>query len=105
MIKNEVVDKYKIPQSDIDRGGLRIVSTVDRAKQSDMVKAVQAERPKDTPSVHVGMASVKPGDGAIVALYGGEDYHEAPAERRHPGQDAGRLDVQDLHADRGAAVR
>ena len=76
MIKNEVVNKYKIPQADIDRGGLRIVSTVDRGKQSDMVKAVRAERPKDTPSVHVGMASVKPGDGAIVALYGGEDYQK-----------------------------
>src|SRR6478735_4823953 len=74
MVKNEVVDKYKIPQSDIDRGGLRIVSTVDKNKQSDMVKAVRAERPEDTPSVHVGMASIKPGDGAIVALYGGEDY-------------------------------
>jgi len=74
MIKNEVVDKYKIPQSDIDRGGLRIVSTVDKNKQSDMVKAVRAERPEDTPSVHVGMASIKPGDGGIVALYGGEDY-------------------------------
>ena len=74
MVKNEVVNKYKIPQSDIDRGGLRIVSTVDKAKQSDMVKAVRAERPEDTPSVHVGMASIKPGNGAIVALYGGEDY-------------------------------
>ena len=74
MVKNEVVNKYKIPQSDIDRGGLRIVSTIDKAKQADMVKAVRAERPEDTPSVHVGMASIKPGNGAIVALYGGEDY-------------------------------
>src|SRR4029079_5776139 len=52
----------------------RIVSTVDKSKQSDMVKAVRAERPEKTPSVHVGMASMKPGNGAIVALYGGEDY-------------------------------
>ena len=55
--------------------------------------------------MHVGLASIKPGDGAIVAMYGGEDYTEAPAERRHPGQDAGRVDVQALHADRRAAVR
>jgi len=74
MIKNEVIAKDKISQAEIDRGGLRIVSTVDKDKQSDMVKAVQAERPQDTPSVHVGMASIKPGNGAIVALYGGEDY-------------------------------
>ena len=74
MVKNEVVDKYKIPQADLDRGGYRIVSTVDRAKQADMVEAVKKERPEDTPSVHVGMASIQPGNGAIVALYGGEDY-------------------------------
>ena len=30
---------------------------------------------------------------------------QAPAERRHPGQDAGRLDLQDLHPHRGPAVR
>jgi membrane peptidoglycan carboxypeptidase len=76
MVKNEVVTKYKIPQSDIDRGGLRIVSTIDRAKQADMVKAVREERPEKTPSVHVGMASIAPGNGAIVALYGGEDYQK-----------------------------
>ena len=105
MIKNEVVNKYKIPQSDIDRGGLRIVSTVDKNKQSDMVKAVRAERPKDTPSVHVGMASVKPGNGGHRRALRRRGLHQAPAERRDPGQDAGRLDVQDLHPDRGPAVR
>ncbi len=74
MVKNEVVLKYKIPQSELDRGGYRIVSTIDKPKQDDMVKAVRDERPEKTPTVHVGMASIKPGDGAIVALYGGEDY-------------------------------
>ena len=74
MIKNEVVNKYKIPQSDIDRGGLRIVSTVDKTKQSDMVKAVGPSAPRTPRRCTSGMASVKPGNGAIVALYGGEDY-------------------------------
>jgi membrane peptidoglycan carboxypeptidase len=74
MVKNEVVLKYKIPQSELDRGGYRITSTVDKAKQADMVAAVKEERPEDTPTVHVGMASIQPGNGAIVALYGGEDY-------------------------------
>jgi len=74
MVKNEVVNQYKIPQSELDRGGYRIVSTVDKAKEADMIAAVRQERPQDTPSVHVGMASILPGNGAIVALYGGEDY-------------------------------
>ncbi|MFQ6171018.1 transglycosylase domain-containing protein [Oryzobacter sp. R7] len=73
MIKGELVDKYDIPESDLDRGGLRIVSTIEKTKQDGMVKAVKDERP-DVDDVHVGMASIRPGDGAIVALYGGEDY-------------------------------
>ena len=50
-----------------------IVSTIERPKQDAMQAAVKEERP-EADDVHVGMASVKPGDGAIVALYGGEDY-------------------------------
>ncbi len=61
-------------EADLDRGGLRIISTVERTKQRAMVAAVKEERPQKTPSVHVGMASIKPGDGGIVALYGGDDY-------------------------------
>ena len=105
MIKNEVVNKYKIPQSDIDRGGLRIVSTVDKNKQADMVKAVKDERPKDTPSVHVGMASIAAGQRRHRRAVRRRGLLQAPAERRDPGQDAGRLDVQDLHPDRRPAVR
>jgi len=78
MVKNEVITKHKISESDIDRGGLRIISTVDRKKQVAMQDAVKKERPEKTPSVHVGMASVAPGNGAIVALYGGEDFAKRP---------------------------
>ena len=74
MVKNELVSKHDLTEADIDRGGLRITSTVERPKQLAMQEAVAEERPEDTPSVHVGMASIKPGDGGIVAVYGGEDY-------------------------------
>ncbi len=74
MVKRELLTKYKLTEADLDRGGLRIISTVERTKQRAMVAAVKEERPQKTPSVHVGMASIKPGDGGIVALYGGDDY-------------------------------
>ena len=74
MVKKELVSKHALTESDIDRGGLRIVSTVERPKQVAMQEAIKNERPKDTPSVRVGMASITPGDGAIVAVYGGDDY-------------------------------
>ncbi|GAA4409074.1 hypothetical protein GCM10023168_27300 [Fodinibacter luteus] len=73
MVKDELVTKHKISESDIDRGGLRVTSTIERPKQAAMQKAIKDERPAED-DVSVGMASVKPGDGAIVALYGGSDY-------------------------------
>ena len=73
MVKNEIMGTYKIDEDTINKGGLRIVSTIDRSKQNAMVAAIKEERP-EAKDVHVGMASVKPGDGGIVSLYGGEDY-------------------------------
>ena len=105
MIKSEVVNKYKIPQSDIDRGGLRIVSTVDKSKQADMVKAVQGRAPQEDPvgARRHGLDQARQRRHRRAVRRRG--LQQAPAERRHPGQDAGRLDVQDLHPDRGPAVR
>jgi membrane peptidoglycan carboxypeptidase len=74
MVRRELLTTYKLTEADLDRGGLRIISTIERTKQRAMQDAVKEERPPKTPSVHVGMASIAPGDGAIVALYGGDDY-------------------------------
>ena len=67
--------------------------------------AVKEERPEKTPSRarrHGLDQAGQRGDRRAVRRRG---LRQAPAERRDPGQDAGRLDVQDLHPDRGAAVR
>lgn len=76
MVKNELEKKLELSPADIDRGGLRIVTTIDRAKQKAAIEAVKETMPADVPDpqLNVGLASVKPGDGAIVALYGGADY-------------------------------
>ncbi|MBD3784713.1 MAG: penicillin-binding protein, partial [Micrococcales bacterium] len=73
LIKKELIGKYKLTDADIQRGGLKIISTIDRARQRAAVDAVRAERP-DQADVHEGLVSIKPGDGAVVALYGGSDY-------------------------------
>ncbi|MGB7819724.1 MAG: transglycosylase domain-containing protein, partial [Ornithinibacter sp.] len=78
LIKKELITKHKLTDSDIERGGLRIVSTIEKPKQADAVAAVKEERPEDTPDVHVGLVSLTPGDGAIEALYGGEDFATRP---------------------------
>ena len=73
LIKQELVSKYKLTESDIQRGGLRVVSTIDKAKQAAAVKAVKDQRP-DVKDIHVGLVSITPGDGAVEALYGGENF-------------------------------
>ncbi|WP_036828582.1 transglycosylase domain-containing protein [Phycicoccus jejuensis] len=77
LVKKELVSKYKLSENDIQRGGLKITSTVERGRQNDAVKAVREERP-DVEDVHEGLVSIKPGNGAIVALYGGEDFAKRP---------------------------
>ncbi|WP_374971101.1 transglycosylase domain-containing protein [Terrabacter sp. BE26] len=56
---------------DIDNGGLRIVTTIDKKAQTAAVAAMKGNLPK---KVTGGLVAIKPGDGAVVAMYGGPDY-------------------------------
>jgi membrane peptidoglycan carboxypeptidase len=67
--------RHGISADDLARGGLKIYTSIDRAAEDKAVSAVQAERPRtDAKGVRVGLASVDPNTGAIVAMYGGQDY-------------------------------
>ncbi|BFP54999.1 transglycosylase domain-containing protein [Streptomyces griseus] len=62
-------------------GGYRITTTLDKTKQDAFVKAVDTNVTARTSTdrkadrdVRVGGASIVPGSGAVVALYGGIDY-------------------------------
>jgi membrane peptidoglycan carboxypeptidase len=58
-------------------GGYVVQTTLDQSAQRYAEYAVEAERPIDSPKdLHIGLASVRPGTGEIVALYGGSDYLE-----------------------------
>ncbi|MBL1083273.1 penicillin-binding protein [Streptomyces actinomycinicus] len=83
----DTAKKYVLAHSDIteaqfDRGGYQIYTTFKKDKVNALAKAVknvQKERldPKHRnldKYVQFGAASVKPADGAIVALYGGDGY-------------------------------
>ncbi|MFF7752183.1 transglycosylase domain-containing protein [Streptomyces sp. NPDC007971] len=82
----DTAKKYVIAHSDIteaefDKGGYQIYTTFDKNKVnalSTAVKKIQKERlnPKRELDKYVqfGAASVKPNDGAIEALYGGDGY-------------------------------
>ena len=68
--------KAGIDDEQIETGGLRVVTTFSPKAQTAAVNAVNQEFPPETENsegVHVGLAAVKPGDGAVVAMYGGKD--------------------------------
>ena len=58
-------------------GGLRVTTTLNKKAQEAAVLAVAKEAPKDAPDdLYIGLAAVRPGTGAILAMYGGRDYVE-----------------------------
>ncbi|MEV4267050.1 transglycosylase domain-containing protein [Kribbella sp. NPDC049584] len=58
----------------ISGGGLRVTTTFNYDQQQRIVEAAENELPDKRDNLHVGMASVKPGTGELVAMYGGPDY-------------------------------
>ncbi|MEV7420893.1 transglycosylase domain-containing protein [Streptomyces sp. NPDC089919] len=71
-----------VTEAELDAGGWRIKTTFDKAKQADLVAAVDKElRSKLKPgtrasdrNVRAGAASVENDTGKVLALYGGPDY-------------------------------
>jgi membrane peptidoglycan carboxypeptidase len=75
-VRKELGSTLKLSDSDIDRGGLRITTTINKTSQDAAVASVQKYLPKEAPDVQAGLTSIKPGDGAIVAMYGGADFQK-----------------------------
>ena len=75
-VRKELTGKLRLTPDDIDRGGLRIVTTISKKAQDSAVKAVADNLPseQDAPGLRAGLTAIRPGDGAIVAMYGGKDY-------------------------------
>jgi membrane peptidoglycan carboxypeptidase len=74
MTRRELV-KRGFTDDQIVGGGLRVKTTFDYKLQIDAVKAVLKEKqPGDPNKLHVGLASVRPQTGELVAMVGGPDY-------------------------------
>ena len=75
-IKNELSD-LGYTEDVLTVGGYVVQTTLDQNAQRYAEYAVETQRPIDSPKdLHIGLASVQPGTGEIVALYGGNDYLE-----------------------------
>ncbi|MFF5518545.1 transglycosylase domain-containing protein [Streptomyces coeruleorubidus] len=82
--KKYVLNNSNISEQEFDRGGYQIRTTFEKAKVEALAKAVKTvedekldpEKRELDKHVQFGAASVKPKDGAIVALYGGAGYEK-----------------------------
>jgi membrane peptidoglycan carboxypeptidase len=58
-------------------GGLIVRTTLEKDAQVAAEAAVFNQAPKKAPdNLHIGLVSIRPGTGEIVAMYGGKDYLE-----------------------------
>jgi membrane peptidoglycan carboxypeptidase len=64
-----------ISEDDLAGGGLKVTTTFDAKAQAAALQSVDEQRPKTKATgVRVGLVSVDPTTGSIVAMYGGADY-------------------------------
>lgn len=62
-------------ESDINLNGYRVTSTINKQAQDAAVASVAAYGPQyNTDGLRLGVASVRPGTGEVVAMYGGKNY-------------------------------
>jgi membrane peptidoglycan carboxypeptidase len=86
-VKNELMREHGYTEQQIDAGGLRITTTVNKAYQDAAVTAVNEVMQGEHESLRQALVSVDPKTGAVIAYYGGAsgtDFDFAQALRQ-PG--------------------
>jgi len=81
-VYNELRSMYHYTDNQINNGGLRIVTTFDKAKMDALYRSVRENENLMTEGgealpwyAHVGAVLEQPSDGAIVAMYSGPGYN------------------------------
>ncbi|PLS25376.1 penicillin-binding protein [Bifidobacterium imperatoris] len=78
MVRQELVDSKAFTKEDLDTGGYKIVTTIDKAKQ-DVMQSVGDARVNGMPdTLQVGGIAVEQKTGAVVSIYAGSDYLTKP---------------------------
>ena len=78
MVQDELVSTKAFSKEDLETGGYKIVTTIDKSKQ-DLMRSVISPSQNGMQGVvpdgmQFGSLSVNPKDGSIIALYAGDDY-------------------------------
>ncbi|RFD76739.1 penicillin-binding protein [Gardnerella vaginalis] len=81
MVRSELTQGGAFTKEDLDTGGYRIVTTIDKAKQDLMFSVASPAmggRGIAPAGLQVGGMSVNPKDGSIISVYAGDDYLSKP---------------------------
>ena len=74
MVRAELANKAKLSPEQIDTGGFKIVTTINKKDQEAAVNAVKSLPPGASPNLRKALVSIDPKTGGLLALYGGDDY-------------------------------
>ena len=74
MVRAELKDDAGLSDQQIDTGGLKVTTTIDKADQDAIVSTAQSLPEGYSENLRVGMVSIDSKTGGILALYGGPDY-------------------------------
>jgi membrane peptidoglycan carboxypeptidase len=89
LVRNELL-QLGYAEDEIDGGGLRITTTFTPAAMAAAAGGVAAQRPDGFgKNLHVAVASVEPGTGALRGFYGGHDFLESEINWASAGGMAG----------------
>jgi membrane peptidoglycan carboxypeptidase len=94
MAKDRLKSEAGFSEEEIAGGGLRVFTTFDADLQKKAVEAVQGEeQPEEEDGkkvpLNIGIASVRPGTGELVAMYGGPDYLKSQLNYANRGAQPG----------------
>lgn len=73
-IRTELAHRAGLKDEEIDSGGFKIISTIDKDAQTAAVNAVRALPEDHAPNLQVALSAINPANGEVVAAYGGADY-------------------------------
>lgn len=68
------MQKIGFPEQQIVGGGYDIVTTINYTRQAAAAKAMDTYGHSNLPDLNKALVSITPGDGAVRAMYGGDDY-------------------------------
>lgn len=81
MVREELTGSKAFTSDELDTGGYKIITTIDKAKQDLMYQVSspsQGGKGIVPDGLEIGAMSVNPKDGSILSLYGGDDYLKKP---------------------------